>query len=154
MPSDPILVFVKKEKMPTLKLWNEACKKQGLSLQLKGFNPKQSFGFMQQTFDDQPCGFEYDIEKAEPYHLDSPELKTGDFTHVVMFTPPFDLQCILSAAVAAATLNSIVDGLLEDNLSATRQFATGKDAINWVKQLISEEGRQTIKNNFGSLLIR
>jgi hypothetical protein len=144
-------VFLKAEKLPARKVWQEAIDAEEINLQLDEADTRTQVGFWPCKLNGTDCGFEYFFGKAElhdkpkkarsrsfwsrlfgtnnsePEQPDVVRQAVGDRDHIVEFDWHSSVDDGRAAAFAAAVLAKISDGYFLDPQSG--EFTPGKDAV-------------------------
>jgi hypothetical protein len=138
-----LLVFLKREKLPTRDDWQRAIDGEGFDLTLDDVDTLSHTGFWPAKLNGKNCGFEYSFEKNEPLELDDEPLEPDAMTdaiadrdYCVTFTIHGSVDELQAASVAGAVLAKSTDGVFVDPQSG--EFATGAGAF----QLLQDQERQ------------
>ena len=151
-------VFLKADKLPPRKVWQEAIDAEGIDLQLDDADTLTQVGFWPCKLNGTDCGFEYFFGKTEPVRHDKrhdvqsrgfwarlfgtggpadPEVpdevqqRVGDRDYVVEFVWHSSIDDGRAAAFAAAVLAKISDGFLHDPQGGG--LTPGNEAVGLVR---------------------
>lgn len=135
-----LMVFLKREKLPTRGRWQKAIDAEGLGLSLDEVDTFSHTGFWPAKLNGKDSGFEYLFGNSEPQDTDDdPEELTrviDDRDCAATFTIHGSLDELQAASIAAAALAKISDGVFVDPQSG--EFAIGAGAF----PLLQEQGRK------------
>jgi hypothetical protein len=161
-----LMVFLKRDKLPTRKSWQQAIDSEGLDLKLDDIDTISHTGFWPAKLNGKECGFEYIFDEAEPMNRDEPlsapsrgwwarlfgtvespaqeepdetdQLQgvMGDRDFAATFTIHASNDELQAASIAAAVLAKTTDGVFFDPQSG--EFAIGAGAF----QLLQDQERR------------
>jgi hypothetical protein len=130
-----LMVFLKREKLPTRDDWQQAIDAEGLDLKLDEADTTTHTGFWPAMLNGKECGFEYSFGIEEPADEDEEpdELfeAIGDRAYLATFTIHASVDELQAASIAAAVLAKTADGVFFDPQSG--EFAIGNGAFQLLK---------------------
>jgi len=143
-------VFLLREQLPTRDSWQRAIDAEGIDLQLEQADTIEQVGFWPARLNKKDCGFEYSfgrIETSIPVESENPDPileAVGDRDHQVSFVFHSSREDGEAAALAAATLAKIADGVLFDPQSG--EFAVGADAYELLRRQEADERERRMQD--------
>jgi hypothetical protein len=156
-----LMVYLKREKLPTRESWQQAIDAERIDLKLEEADTTTHTGFWPCKLNGNDCGYEYFFERAEPVASDEPpspekrgwwarllgrsgpskpeepdeadhvQEQIGDNDYSVTLTWHSSIEDCRAASFAAAILAQMTDGFLYDPQSG--ELTAGKHAVDLVK---------------------
>jgi len=126
-----LIVYLRREQLPTSDNWQQAIVADGIHLQLEQLDTGTQTGFWPVKLDGADCGFEYSFNRID---ADEPEeiLETiGDRDHRATFVIHSSMNDCRAASFAASVLAKIANGVFSDPQSG--ELIDGVDAVDHVK---------------------
>jgi hypothetical protein len=68
-----LMVYLKRDKLPTRETWQQAIDAEGIALLLGDVDTVTHTGFWPAKLNGKDCGFEYSFDKAEPLEIEGPD---------------------------------------------------------------------------------
>jgi len=136
-----LIVYIHDSEIPSRDEWQRALDEVGTHLILDQFSPREHMGFLPAKLGGQESGFEYFVQRAELPGDDQTRAEIGDRDRMVSFVCHSDRLEGRVAALAAAVLTRIANGVFFDPQGG--EFATGDSVFALIEQEdVSERDRR------------